>query len=215
MVKVFRICLFALLAGIMAAVNAADSLYTEGQEYRVLSRTLPRSAADDSKVEVLEFFWYGCPHCFRLEPYLEKWVAESMPPNAEFVQVPATLNPSWQVHARAFYVAKTLGLLSKVHGPLMNAIHVDRNPMQDERALAEFFAEYGVSEADFEKAYRSFAVETGLRRAAFLVDRAGIRAVPSIVVAGKYETSVSMAGGTDELLQVINYLIEREAEEAS
>jgi thiol:disulfide interchange protein DsbA len=150
-----------------------------------------------------------------LEPYLESWAKESMPDNAELVQVPAALNPSWKVHARAFYVAKSLGVLDSVHGPLMTAIHVDGKRLDDKQSLTEFFAGQGVDEADFEKTYDSFAVETGMRRAAFLAERAGIGSVPSIIVGGKYETSVSMAGGHEELLQVINYLVEREAQEAS
>ena len=140
---------------------------------------------------------------------------ENMPENARFIQVPAALNPNWKIHARAFYVAKTLGVLDTVHGPLMEAINVDGKRLNDRESLAEFFAEQGVGEADFEKVYGSFAVETGMRRAAFLVDRAGIRAVPSIIVGGKYETSVSMAGSPEELLKVINYLIERESQDAS
>ena len=215
MLKVLVIGLAALFAGQSSTSLAADGSYAEGEHYRTLARALPRSAGDDGKVEVLEFFWYGCPHCYRLEPYLEAWANESMPENAEFVQVPAALNPSWKVHARAFYVAKSLGVLDTVHGALMEAIHVDGKRLDEKQSLSEFFVNQGVDKADFEKAYDSFAVETGLRRAAFLAERAGINSVPSVIVAGKYETSVSMAGGHEQLLEVIDYLVAQEAEDAS
>ena len=211
----FRTLTAALLMLFLGQSVAAEGLYTDGEEYRTLTRTLPRSVEEADKVEVLEFFWYGCPHCFSLEPYLEKWAEEGAPESARLIQVPAALNPNWRIHARAFYVAKTLGVLDSVHGPLMEAIHVEGKALNDKEALAEFFSEQGVSEAEFEKAFASFAVETGMRRAAFLAERAGISAVPSIIVAGKYETSVSMAGSPEELLEVINYLVEREAGDAS
>ncbi len=205
-----RWLLLALLLPITFAGFADEGLFLEGADYKVLDRPLPRSATGTDTIEVLEFFWYGCPHCYRLEPYVENWLETGKPENAEYVPVAAVLNPSWVTHAQAYYTAKALGVTDRIHRNLFDAIHAEGKRLSDRQSLAEFFAEQGVSQQDFDKAWDSFQVKSALQKSAFLADRGNIRAVPAIVVAGKYETSVTLAGGPQELFEVIDYLVARE-----
>jgi thiol:disulfide interchange protein DsbA len=182
-----------------------------GTHYRVMTPVQPTSV-DPGKIEVLEIFWYGCPHCYTLEPHLKEWVENEMPSNAEFVRIPATLNRSWQVHARAYYTAEALGQLDEIHDGLFKALNVDRNPLNTEDKLIEFFAGYGVSEQEFLEAFNSFAVQTKLRRADSLVRRYRITGVPAMVVNGKYVTGADMSGGIPQLFEVVEFLIEKESD---
>lgn len=194
---------------------AADAPFEEGVQYRVLDQQLPRTARDPDKVEVLEFFWYGCPHCYRLEPSIEAWVENGKPDNVEYVRAAAALNAGWAMHARAFYIAETLGVTDKTHEALFDAIHRGGERLDTREALADFFAEHGVTEDQFDKAFDSFQVRSALKKSGYLAQRAGIRSVPTFIVAGKYETSASMAGGVDEMFDVIGYLVELESASSS
>jgi len=184
--------------------------YQPGTHYRVMTPVQPTSV-DPGKVEVLEIFWYGCPHCYTLEPHVREWVENEMPSNAEFVRIPATLNRGWQVHARAYYTAEALGRLDEIHDGLFKALNVDRNPLNTEDLLIRFFASYGVSEQEFLEAFNSFAVQTKLRRADSLVRRYRITGVPATVVNGKYVTGADMSGGIPQLFEVVEFLIEKES----
>lgn len=184
--------------------------YQPGTHYRVMTPVQPTSV-DPGKVEVLEIFWYGCPHCYTLEPHVREWVENEMPSNAEFVRIPATLNRGWQVHARAYYTAEALGRLDEIHDGLFKALNVDRNPLNTEDLLIRFFASYGVSEQEFLEAFNSFAVQTKLRRADSLVRRYRITGVPAMVVNGKYVTGADMSGGIPQLFEVVEFLIEKES----
>jgi len=201
-----------ILLSLCVPVVAQDSAYQEGVHYRVLDQQLPRTARDPDKVEVLEFFWYGCPHCYRLEPQIEAWLENGIPDNAEYVRAAAVLNPGWATHARAFYVAESLGVTDKMHYALFDAIHQDGKRLDTREDLEAIFVEHGVDAEQFNKAYDSFQVKSALKKSAYLGQRSGVRAVPSIIVAGKYETSASMADGVDNLFQVINYLVDLESD---
>jgi thiol:disulfide interchange protein DsbA len=194
-----------------ALSTAAD--FAEGQHYRRIETPQPTSSPD--KVEVVELFWYGCPHCFRLEPTMNRWVAEGMPGNVQFVRMPAVLNPAWTVHARAYYAGEQLGVADRLHEDLFAAIHVQGRRLSTPDSLADFYAEHGVDRDAFMRAFKSFAVDAKLRRAAELGRGYGARGVPAVVVNGKYLTSVSLAGGQQELVEVINHLVVMESQPAS
>ena len=184
--------------------------FQPGTHYRVMTPVQPTSVAP-GKVEVLEIFWYGCPHCYTLEPHIQEWISSEMPSNAEFVRIPATLNRSWQVHARAYYTAEALGRIDEMHEGFFKAVNVDRNPLNTEDKLIEFFGNYGVSKQEFLEAFNSFAVQTKLRRADSLVRRYRITGVPAMVVNGKYVTGADMAGGIPQLFEVVEFLVEKES----
>lgn len=185
--------------------------WTAGTNYRVVSPSQPTSVAP-GKIEVIEFFWYGCPHCFALDPAIGSWL-KNKPPYIEFVRVPVTWSEVHRAHARLFYTLKGLGKGDELHGKVFAEIHVNHqplyapgDPLQTQREQLQFAKDNGVSEADFTKAYTDFGVQTALARADDLVRRYRIDAVPTFVIAGKYETDLAMAGGEANLFQLINDL---------
>lgn len=195
------VLLWPLAAG--AATN-----YKEKIHYELVTPPQPTTTKD--KVEVVEMFWYGCPHCNALEPYVERWLKRK-PANVEFIRIPAVFRPSWELHARAFYTAEVLGVLDKTHSAMFDAIHNQKRRMGSEQELMEFFAQHGVSNEEFKRVFHSFAVEAKVRRAKDLSQRYGINGVPSIIVNGKYRTGAQLAGGNANIFKVVNFLVEKEA----
>lgn len=192
---------------IFAPLALAAGKFDEGVEYQVLAAPQPTATTD--KIEVLELFWYGCPHCYHLEPELNDWLKHK-PEDVVFVRMPAVLGPSWELHARAYYTAEILGVLDKVHGPLFDRIHKDKKPVRNAAELKAFFKAHGVSEADFDKTFNSFAVITKTNRAKQARELYGLTGVPALVVNGKYRTTARLAGGNKEMLQVVDFLVARE-----
>jgi len=183
--------------------------FQQGRHYTTLPVAQPTSAGP-GKIEVVEVFWYGCPHCYTLDPYVKNWVSDGLPENVEFVRMHAALNRGWQVHARVFYTAEALGVLDEVHEDLFREIHVNRNPLNTQELLVEFFANHGVPEDEFLDAFNSMGVQTNLRRADAQVRRFRITGVPAVIVNGKYVTGADKAGGYDQLFEVIEFLIAKE-----
>lgn len=202
------------MAMVMAALfsNMAIAGIDEGIEYKRVSPAQPTITRD--KVEVVELFWYGCPHCFHFEPDLNKWLANK-PDNVEFVRVPAVFNPVWALHARAYYAAVTLGLYDngkhEFHGAFFDEIHKHKKRLDNKNALRTFFARFGVSAEDFNNTFESFAVNTKVNRAADLSKRYQLDGVPSLIVNGKYRTDGPMAGGQKGMLKVLDFLIKKES----
>lgn len=185
--------------------------FTEGKHYALIEPAQPTD--NPGKVEVMEVFWYGCPHCYDFEPQLARWTKEEMPEYAVFKRLPAVLNRQWEVHARAYYTAQALGVLDEVHKPLFDAIHEDNRRLNDNEAIAEFFGEHGVRPENYLSTSESFAVENKLRRAATLPGRLGVSGVPAMVVNGKYRIDARMAGSYESLLDVVEYLVALEKPE--
>lgn len=204
-----RILAVFLFAGLPAA-GAAE--FTAAVHYQELFQAQPVETGD--KIEVRELFWYGCPHCYDLEPHLDKWL-KTMPPNAAFVRMPAVLRDSWSPGARAYYAFAALGALSKLHGTFFKAIHGQKrkNLVSSPEAIADFAAENGVDRQKFLDAYNSFAIDSKARQAAAMVGRYEADGVPTIVVDGRYRTSPSMAGGHERLGEIIDFLIRKAAAE--
>jgi len=205
MIKLFRkITAIAVLSFVAVSVSFADD-YEEGVHYERVVPAQPTSTV--GKVEVLELFWYGCPHCFRFEPYINRWLKKK-PDNVQFVRMPGVFRASWENHARAFYTAQLLGVFDKIHEPLFDAIHVKKKSVDTMESLRDFFAEHAdVDKNEFIKTFKSFAVETRMKRAKTMGSRYGVRGVPAVIVNGKYR----VPGGTAESIKIINYLIEKES----
>ncbi len=189
--------------------NFDPNRFQAGKHYTILTPAQPTSVGPD-EVEVVEVFWYGCPHCYTLEPFAERWVKSGKPAGTEFVRMPAALNPNWQSHARMFYTAEALGVLEEVHGDIFREVHVNRNPLNTEALMVAFFNDHGVSREDFLEAWNSFAVETNLKRSDSVVRRYRITGVPAVVVNGKYVTGADKAGGNEAVFEVVNFLVEKE-----
>ncbi len=203
--------LYGLALGLAFTAQAAPVAYLEGVEYLRLDQIQPVETGD--KIEVREVFWYGCPHCYVLEPVLGKWL-KTLPANARFVRMPgAQWHPTFEPHARAYYAFEALGLVDKLHQPLFDAIHARGQPLGDEASIATFVAGQGVKEADFRKAYNSFGVGVKVRNAKQYTERAGLRSVPMLVVDGRYITSATHAGTHEDALKVVDHLIKKIAAE--
>lgn len=196
------------LAG-ASALGTLKPAQAQGVGYQTLAK--PVATRDPSKVEVLEFFWFGCPHCFRFEPTINRW-KESKPEYVNFVREAPPFNPGWENHSRTFYAAEALGITDGMFDPMFNEIHVNRKAMRSADAVAEFIEELdlGVDAETFEKAMTSFSVETGMRRGLALAQDAQVSGVPAVLINGKFMTSASLAGGNDGMIRVINQLAEQE-----
>lgn len=201
------ILFLGLISGMLN--TAAAQNYQDGVAYQTIVPEQPTASAN--KIEVLELFWYGCPHCHRFEPYIDRWL-KTKPANVEFVRMPAVFNEGWEIHARAYYTAEVLGALDKIHEPLFRAIHAHKRKLNTEEALQAFFVEQGVSADNFNKTFRSFAVDAKVRRAKEMGQRYGVRGTPAIVVNGKYWTDGTLAqGGPGEMLKVTDFLLKKES----
>lgn len=196
--------------------KAPPSMFKEGVHYLRLSPTQP-TLVSPGQVEVVEAFWYGCPHCFALEPKLEAWRDSSEGAREKGRQsyvvlrrLPAGINDSAVVHARIFYAAEMLGKLEELHPLVFREIQLNGNPLNTMDKAKAFFAAHGVSKADFDKTFAKFEVESKLQSGQLMMRRYRLNSVPSFVVNGKFTTDVAMAGGEPQLFQLINELAARE-----
>ena len=172
----------------------------------------PQPTQTEDKIEVVEVFWYGCPHCYEFEPYLEKWL-ENKPADVEFRRMPGVFRDSWIPHAHAFYTAEKLGVLDIIHKPLLDAIHKNKQNLFNEESLKEFFVKYGVDGDAFTEIFHSNEVETRVKQAFVMGQRYGLTGVPAIIINGKYRTGGDLAGSLPEVLPVIDSLVEQERAE--
>jgi protein dithiol oxidoreductase (disulfide-forming) len=199
----------SLLCALALSVQARAN-YSEGVEYDRISSPVRTSVAP-SKVEVVEVFWYGCPHCYAFEPMLEKWVHSGKPKAAEFVRVPATLNPNWLLHARAYCALEVMGKVNRFHEAIFQAIHEQGRLLADENSMARFLAQQGIDANAFRKSFNSLEARACLERDTDLARRYGVTGVPSMIVDGKYRTSATQAGSFEQMLKVVDYLVAKEA----
>ena len=179
-----------------------------GTHYQRFPSAQGTSSSPDM-IEVAEVFWYGCPHCYTFDPYLEDW-RQNLPEDVSFVRIPAVWNPLLQVHARAFYAARALNVSDELHTAFFREIHINRNGLDSQDALADFFASHGVEREDFNAAFESFAVNNFMNRADDLSRRYRIGSVPTVVVNGKYTSDAGMAGSYEDLMELIDELIAME-----
>lgn len=201
--------IFSVMFIFAGMVNAET--YEEGKHYKRIDQ--PKTI-DSDKIEVLEFFWYGCPHCYSFEPYVSKWI-QSKPDNVEFVRIPATFQPLWVLHARAYYALQMLGAGEKIHLKFFSEIHNKKNYMKTFDAVTVFVQQHGVERSEFIDAMNSFTVESNVRKAKKLVTDYKLNGVPAVAVNGKYLISASMAGSYDNMIKIMNYLIEKETAKAA
>ena len=216
--------LLAAVASTVAATtptaSAAAVSGTQWQDGVNYNRMVPAQPTNvpAGQVEVLEFFWYACPHCFALEPSVQTWL-KSKPAYVTFTRVPVEWNEGHRSLAHLFYALEAMGKLNDVHGEIFKEIQVNGDPLigpdpnnaaSAERTQVSFIKKLGLSDADFEKAYHDMNVETALQRADQIVQRYRITGVPNFVVNGKYITDVGMAGTPDRLVSLLGDLAAQE-----
>ncbi len=205
-----KLLAFVFLCVFTISIQALESQalnIEQGEGYETIDP--PQPTDDPSKVEVIEFFWYGCPHCYRFEPVLQKW-AKSRPDYVNYIPQPTAFNATWAKHARAYYTAEALGVVDKMHEDFFNAIQIEKKRLDKEDALADFFVAHGISKKDFTDTYNSFLVEAKTRQAEAIPGRYGVNGVPALVVNGKYRISGTTAKNYENMIKVMDFLIAKE-----
>jgi thiol:disulfide interchange protein DsbA len=195
---------FFLFFSLSSVVHAESSL-----GYETLSPAQPTQNQD--KIEIIEFFWYGCPHCYSFEPDLTEWL-KTAPKNVEFIRQPAIFSSLWEKHAKAYIVAEALGVVDKVHVAFFDAIQIKKQKLSSEDQLAKFFVAHGVDETEFRNTFNSFLVDAKLRQAKEMAPRYGITGVPAVIINGKYKTNGPLAGSHKKMIEVMNQLILKESQ---
>ena len=204
-----------LLAQADVPVAPVEWQFKDGQHYIRLVPTQPTVGGAD-KIEVAEFFWYGCPHCYSFEPSVNQWAAD-LPANVRFVRVPAMWNGALVLHARLYYTEESLVRNGIIKNPaefrdaVFQEYHQRNNRLMSEGAIQTLFERYGVSADDFSRTWNSFEVDQKLRVAADLARRYSIASVPMMVVNGKYRSGAAEAGSYPKLLELMDELVIRES----
>jgi thiol:disulfide interchange protein DsbA len=198
---------FLVLILPMAMCQAQSDKYKAGVHYEVLPQAV--RTANPNKIEVNEVFSYTCSHCYNFEALLHPW-SKTLADDVDFQQTPAIWQPALEPYARAYYSAKVLKVLDKVHMPIFEAIHVQRQQVRTKDDLAAIFVAQGVDKAKFDQAYNSFGMTSMVNQASSRVRGYRVRGTPEIIVNGKYRVSTRDAGGFEGMLSVANFLIEKE-----
>jgi len=194
-----------LLASILAACALA-ALPAAAQPKYAYSELKPALQVEsDGKIEVLEFFWYGCIHCYNLEPMVEKW-EKTLPKDVQFRRVPAVFNDRWAIDASIFYALEAMGLIEKLHRPLFDAIHKDRLRTDVQKDFMEWLQKQGVDTKKFTETMKSFGVQSKMRRAAQMTALYKIDGTPAMAVHGRYTVSTDQGKTQNGLFETVNYL---------
>jgi len=177
-----------------------------GINFKPTKEVIPTESKD--KIEVVELFWYGCVHCFNMDPYLDKW-ADNLPKDVTFKRIPAIPRKDWVASAKAYYSLVSIGLLTKVHEELFDAIHKEKIFKHDNtKALINWIALNGkLDKKEVEAAFNSFSMKSKLSRSFKIFKAAGATGVPTMIIDGKYFTSSTMAGGEQNAIDIINFII--------
>ena len=208
MIKHVLLSLSLLAVGMSYAVaEEVTGTYVAGVDYDLISP--PVRDVDADKIEVTEFFWYGCGHCYTFEPMLEQW-KKVQSEDVSFRGVPAVWAEKMELHAKAYYTAETLGVLDTMNSVIFQAMNVDRKPLASQADIAALFVANGVSEDDFNKVFNSFGVSSQVRQGIAIAKSAQITGTPALMVDGKYHVSSRKAGTQADMLKVVDFLVEKE-----
>lgn len=204
--------LVAVIGVMMSMVACADSSdssapsYEAGKHYTELAE--PVRTDDPDKIEVREMFAYTCGHCFRFDPLFHEW-REKQADDVNVLQTPVVWAKQMEPYARAFYTARSMGILEQAHMDLFNALHIQRTRFGSAEDFADFYAQYGVDKEKFVKTYESFGVDSLLRQGDAKVRAFNISGTPELVIDGRYTISASGAGSHEDMLKVADYLVEK------
>ena len=187
------------------AAMAQGNNYKAGTDYMVLQKPLPTDVAK-GKIEVLEFFWYNCPHCNAFEPALSAW-AKKLPKDIELKRVPVRFREDFEAQQRAYYVLEALGKVEELQGKMFAAIHVEKQNLAKLDTLVVWAEKNGIPGAKFTELFNSFSVVGKARRAAQLQEQFKVEGVPALGVAGRYYVDGSLAGSMERALQITDHLL--------
>ena len=204
MFRVFLTSVFLVLGAVNFAVGQP---WEEGEHYDIVSPVLRTS--NPEKIEVMEFFWFGCGHCYTFEPLLAAW-KKTLADDVVFKGSPAIWNSTMEIHAKVFYTAEVLGISERINSVVFRAINQDRKPLTAESDIATLFESIGVLKSDFFDAFNSFGVGSQVRQASSRARSAKITGTPEIVINGKYRITTRKAGNQTNMLKIADYLIDKE-----
>lgn len=196
-----------LSVGTFAACVASAQQFSSGEHYINLRNQVSTQSPD--KVEVVEFFWYGCGYCAQLEPAINSW-EKRLAADVNFVRVPAMFGGVWDLHAQMFYSLEAMGQPAGVHAAIFNALHKENLKLANLNEITSFLARHGVDKEQFTKAWNSFSVKTNMQKAKRLAIAYQVASVPTMAVNGKYRFDIGSAGGLVETTELADYLIEQE-----
>jgi thiol:disulfide interchange protein DsbA len=195
----------ASIAMSAATVSAQTAPYQEGIEYVSLDKRVPTEAGK-GKIEVIEFFWYSCPHCNAFEPRFASWV-KALPKDVEVKRVPVRFRDDFEPQQRMYYVLEALDKVEALHGKLFQAIHVEKQNLGSAEALAQWADKNGIPKAKFVELYNAFGVVTKAKRAHQLQEAFKVQGVPALGIGGRFYTDGSLSGSMERALQITDYLI--------
>ena len=184
---------------------AQKAPFQEGIEYVTLDKRVPTEAGK-GKIEVIEFFWYSCPHCNSFEPRFAEWM-HKVAKDVEVKRVPVRFRDDFEPQQRMYYVLEALDKVEALHGKLFHAIHVERQNLASAEALAQWGEKQGIPKAKFQELYASFGIVSKARRATQLQESFKVQGVPALGVAGRFYTDGSLAGSMERALQIVDYLV--------
>ena len=187
--------------------QAADVPLEAGKTYVELSNPVPVSVP--GKIEVVELFWYGCPHCYAFEPTINPWV-EKLPKDVNFRRIPAMFGGPWDAHGQLFLTLEAMGVEHKVHNAVFEAIQKQGKRLTKPEEMADFVATQGVDKDKFLATFNSFAIQGQIKQAKELAQKYGVQGVPTLIVNGKYRFDLGSTGGPEQTLNVADQLIAKE-----
>ena len=187
--------------------QAADVPLEAGKTYVELSNPVPVSVP--GKIEVVELFWYGCPHCYAFEPTINPW-AEKLPKDVNFKRIPAMFGGPWDAHGQLFLTLEAMGVEHKVHNAVFEAIQKQGKRLTKPEEMADFVATQGVDKDKFLATFNSFAIQGQIKQAKELAQKYGVQGVPTLIVNGKYRFDLGTTGGPEATLNVADQLIAKE-----
>ena len=198
-------CAGAVSFGFSGPALAQGKVPQEGTDYLTLDKPAPTEAAT-GKIEVVEFFWYSCPHCNAFEPQLESWI-KKLPKDVVIRRVPVSFRPEFEPQQRLYYVLESMGKVDEMQMKVFNAIHLDRLPLTNGEQITAWVEKQGINKAAFVEAYNSFPIVTKVRKATQLQDQYKVQGVPAIGIAGRFYTDGTQARTMDRALIITDYLI--------
>lgn len=203
-----RLLTVTLLLSVISftGLSSARAELVEGRDYTVLPH--PQPTESGKNIEVLEFFWYGCPHCYDLHPHIKTWL-KKMPKDVSFRYVPAIFRPNWIPGLKTFYAMEALGERDKLHDKVYEAIHTDKVDLTKDEVLFNWIAKQGIDRQKFIDAYNSFSVQNQVAKSTQISKDYNLSGVPTVVVDGRYLTSGRMGGTPQDTIKILDELIEK------
>jgi protein dithiol oxidoreductase (disulfide-forming) len=204
-----KLAAWLVCAAVLAAASAWAQTPPRGQYIQLSS---PRPVATGPQIEVIEFFYYGCPVCYELQPHLSRWLLQA-PEYVVVRRVPVLSAEGWEPFAKLYYSLEAIGQLGRLHWPVYDNFHFDGIPLNNDKVMLDWIVRNGIDRSTFAAAYNSAAVQQRLQEVRALMKTYDIRGVPTIVVDGKFVTSARLAGGTRQLMQVVDQLVKQARKE--